>query len=575
MNTRKTYNVNVKMPDWLKAMFSRQTLTGQGSRQNPRCIVIPLIITIVIGLLYFYKTLPAINIKSTSFWGFLWVELIIYIFVKTVYAQKRREALHLRIPVILMLLIVIVLAAGSIFSARVFHAKGYSKIITVTEGSVEDIPSKEGSGAIALMDTSSAQMLGDREIGSLTELVSQFNVGSYIQIDYKTRPVKVAALAFDGFFKWMGNRESGVPGYVVVDPVDMDADYTSLETGMKYVPSAWFQRNLFRQLRFHYPTLMFRNVHFEIDEEGNPWYVAPYYTYTIGLFGGTQVMGAVIADPVSGEMTKYAAADVPQWADVIYDGDLICMQYNDAAQLQNGFLNTLFGQKDCRRVTTMNANDEDSSPYPDFGYIAKGGDIWIYTGVTSVNGDSSNLGFILSNERTEETRFITCAGADEFSAMRSAEGEVQEKAYRASFPSLINVDGIPTYIMVLKDANGLVKMYATVNVRQYNMVATAATQKACIDKYKMLVSGEISSDQANAPEQETDPIDTSAFERLTITIRKIETIDKQGNTYIYIVDEENHIYHAKYADVIGMILYDEGDEVSILTDGENFILPEE
>ena len=152
---------------------------------------------------------------------------------------------------------------------------------------------------------------------------------------------------------------------------------------------------------------------------------------------------------------------------------------------------------------------------------------------------------------------------------------MQEKGYTASFPSLINVDGIPTYIMVLKDANGLVKMYATVNVRQYNMVATATTQKACIDKYKMLVSGEISSDQANAPEQETETIDTSAFESKVITIRKIETIDKQGNTYIYIVDEENHIYNAKYADVIGMILYDAGDEVTILTDGEHFILPEE
>ena len=574
MNQRKMYNINFQVPPWMKAMFNRQTMSGNIGKQNPRCIVVPLIITVILAAVQFYKQLPPLNVKSPSFWGFLLIQVIIYIFVKTVYVQKRRESLHLRIPVILICVILIIMVAGNAISARIFHAKAYSQIITVTDGSVEDIPSKEGSGAIALMDTSSAQMLGDREIGSLTELVSQFNVGSYIQIDYNKKPVKVAPLLFDGFFKWMGNKDQGVPGYVVVDPVDMDADYTPLENGMKYVPSAWFQRNLNRQLRFHYPTLMMRNVHFEIDEDGKPWYVAPFFNYTIGLFGGEQVFGAVIADPVTGEMTKYAAADLPRWVDVVYDGDLICMQYNDAAQLKNGFINTIFGQKDCRRVTTMNSGDSESA-YPDYGFIAKDGDIWIYTGVTSVNGDSSNLGFILSNERTEETRFITCAGADEFSAMRSAEGEVQEKAYRASFPSLINVDGIPTYIMVLKDANGLVKMYATVNVRQYNMVATATTQKACIDKYKMLVSGEISSDQANAPEQETETIDTSAFESKVITIRKIETIDKQGNTYIYIVDEENHIYNAKYADVIGMILYDAGDEVTILTDGEHFILPEE
>jgi hypothetical protein len=294
------------------------------------------------------------------------------------------------------------------------------------------------------------------------------------------------------------------------------------------------------------------------------------------LFGGEQVMGAVVADPVNGDVIKYAAADVPRWVDVVYDGDLICAQYNDAAQLQNGFINTLIGQKDCRRVTTVQGSDDDEeSGYPDFGYVAKEGDIWIYTGVTSVNGDSSNLGFILSNERTEETRFITVAGADEFSAMRSAEGEVQEKRYSASFPSLINVDDIPTYIMVLKDANGLVKMYAAVNVRQYNLVATASTQKACIDKYKMLINGEISSDQAVNTEEVVPEIDTSAFTEKEITIRKTETIDKQGNTYIYVVDMENHIYNAKYADVIGMLLYDAGDTITILTDGTHFILPEE
>lgn len=574
MNQRKTYNVNVQVPEWLKKKFSRETLGKNSSSQSPRCIIVPLLITIILAALQYYKQLPALNVKSTSFWGFLLVQVIIYIFVKTVYSQKRRENLHLRIPMLIAGLILAVIVVGNVFSARIFHARAYSQIITVTEGSASDIPSQEGSGAIALMDTSSAQMLGDREIGSLTELVSQFNVGSYVQIDYNKRPVKVAPLLFDGFFKWMANKDQGIPGYVVVDPVDMDADYKAVETGMKYVPSAWFQRNLYRQLRFHYPTLMMRNVHFEIDEEGKPWYIAPYFTYTIGLFGGEQVFGAVIADPVTGEMTKYAAADLPRWVDVVYDGDLICAQYNDAAQLKNGFINTIIGQKDCRRVTTLNGEDDETA-YPDYGYIAKDGDIWIYTGVTSVNGDSSNLGFILSNERTEETRFITIAGADEFSAMRSAEGEVQEKAYRASFPSLINVDDIPTYIMVLKDANGLVKMYAAVNVRQYNMVATATTQKSCIEKYKMLASGEISSEQANRADLEPDTVDTSSFERKLITIRKIETIDKQGNTYIYIVDEENHIYNAKYADVIGMILYDEGDEVTILTDGEHFILPEE
>ena len=94
------------------------------------------------------------------------------------------------------------------------------------------------------------------------------------------------------------------------------------------------------------------------------------------------------------------------------------------------------------------------------------GDVWVYTGVTSVNADESNIGFVLMNLRTGESKYYNIAGAEEYSAMSSAEGQVQNLGYRASFPSLINIKNIPTYIMVLKDNAGLVKMYALVNVEK-------------------------------------------------------------------------------------------------------------
>ena len=232
----------------------------------------------------------------------------------------------------------------------------------------------------------------------------------------------------------------------------------------------------------------------------------------------------------------------------------------------------MIGQSGCRKITEYESDDEYTS---DYGYISKDGDIWIYTGVTSLNNDSSNIGFILSNERTEETIFITCSGADEFSAMASAQGEVQEKRYAASFPSLILLDEVPTYIMVLKDASGLVKMYACVNVEQYNMVATATTQADCIAKYKALVAGRISQAEATAEGTVVDvpeETDTSSWETRTVTIAKMREIVRDGNTYLYIVDENENIYSARYTDVIDMILVEEGDTVTILTDGERFVM---
>ena len=209
----------------------------------------------------------------------------------------------------------------------------------------------------------------------------------------------------------------------------------------------------------------------------------------------------------------------------------------------------------------------------------------------------------MSNQRTSETKYIPCAGADEFSAMASAEGEVQEKRYEASFPSLILLDGDPTYIMVLKDKSGLVKAYACVNVEQYNKVAVASTQEDCIQKYKALVGGTMSAEEAidtgtsadaavsgdtdgsadsaasdtagagNTSIDQPTPIDLSVAAEKEITVSKMETIDQNGNTWLYIVDSENNIYSAKYADVLNMLLVNEGDTITILTDGTYYRYP--
>jgi hypothetical protein len=581
------------------------------SHLDKKCLLISILITIALGALLYYWRLPAINLKSGGFWQFCVVLLVLLLILycaaagiaQTRHEKKRKkgktqdaeegdaEPINSAITHRLLTIIGIIAAAGIVIgiagSGTVFHARRYSRILTVEDGSIDDIPQVSGTDSIALMDTSSAEMLGDREIGSLSGVISQYDVATYTQINYQNTPAKTALLRYAGFFKWLNNRSSGVPGYVMVNPVSMSADYAPLEQGMRYVPSAYFNENLTRRIRFRYPTVMFYNLHFEIDEEQNPWYVASVYDNTVGLFGGRQVTGAILVNPVTGEMEKYDADHIPGWVDSVYPGDLICTQYNYSAQLQNGYWNSVFGQRGCRRVTEA-ASSSNSDAGSDFGYIAKDGDIWIYTGVTSVNNDSSNIGFILSNQRTEETLFITCSGADEFSGMSAAEGEVQEKRYQASFPSLILVDEMPTYIMVLKDASGLVKMYAAVNVEQYNMVATATTQAECISRYRALMNGNITQEEASddagtgtdgtaGSDEESsteEAADTSAWPEKTITVRRLQTIDRNGDTWLYVVDTDDQIYRAKYEDVISMLLVNEGDTITIRTDGDRFVMKE-
>ena len=472
--------------------------------------VIGAIAALIVFSLCLYLFCPAINVHSLGLW--ILVNITIWIFViverlvkgltdfgwgaerkKTGSKGRTKEVIKFHFNVLPYLiplgLSVLILFLG-IIGTPLFNATSYSKIMTVTASDFsKDLSESVGTDSIALMDTASAQMLGDREIGALSDVVSQFNVSyDYTQIDHNGKPVKVAALEYAGFFKWSNNKDTGIQGYVTVDPVSMSASFEKCE-GMKYVPSAFFAEDAHRYIWSKYPTLMLENLHFEIDESGKPYYVASIIEKTIGLFGGKTVSGCVVLDPVSGEVVKYDLADIPKWIDVVFYGDLLCEQYNWFGSYQNGFWNSVFAKKDCKQVTTYYSSEEeeedsDETPVSDYGYVAKDGDIWIYTGITSVNGDSSNIGFLLANERTGESRYYSIAGADEKSAMAAAEGEVQEKGYQASFPSLINIDGNPTYIMVLKDSGGLVKLYAAVNVEQYNIVTTASTQAECIKKYK-------------------------------------------------------------------------------------------
>ncbi len=563
--------------------------------RGKKCVIVGIVIAAIFLFIAIYFLYVPLNIRSSSFWIMLIIlSLPICITIYMTQSDKKKKRIIALIPVFL---IAAAIVAGA-FGAKIFHAHKYASVITIMDADFEeDLQQTVSTDSIALMDTDSAKMLGDREIGTLSGVVSQYNVSTdYAQIDYEGSPMKVSALEYAGFWKWWNNRKNGTPGYITVDPVSMSASYESLDEGMIYVPSAYFFQTASRYIYLHYPTKITGGLHFEIDEDGNPYYVTTVYHPTIGLFQARVPVGAIILDPTTGDMDYYKLEDVPRWVDVVYSGGDICDYYDWYGLYSNGFWNSLFGKQGCKQITTYaRTSADDAAPSVDYGYVSKDGDIWIYTGITSINNDSSNIGFILANERTGEAHYYTIAGADEQSAMNAAEGEVQEKGYQASFPSLINVDGTPTYIMVMKDASGLVKLYATVNVEQYNIVATASTQEECINKYRTLINsvenledyeeeGTVSDLVIDTPEEVNDAeaaaaqdtektagdadnaavIDESApVMEAVITIASIQFIDIDGNTYCYLITQDSEIYKISVADHEEILLVQEGDTLHV------------
>ena len=517
---------------------------------------INLAVTLLFAAVYYYVALPAINFKTAEFYTFFVLLAVVYCVCAVITSGFQGTGAkgyfkfvkkQCKVPFFLTVGLLAVALVGSIISWEVFRAADYRDLLTVEEGDFAAEVEEISFDQIPMLDSASAKKLGNRKLGELADMVSQFEVADdYTQINYKGRPVRVTPLRYGDIIKWFNNRADGLPAYLVIDMVTQNVEVHRLEDGIRYTTAEHFGRNLYRYLRFHYPTYLFDEPAFEIDEQGNPYWVCPRISRTIGLFGGTDIIGAVLVDAVSGECTYYEVDDVPQWVDHVYTANLIIQQYDYHGTYVNGFINSLFGQRDVT-VTTDGYN-----------YIAIGDDVYMYTGITSVVSDESNIGFILSNQRTKETHFYSVAGAEEYSAMDSAQGQVQQMKYEATFPLLLNISDQPTYFMALKDAAGLVKMYAMVNVSQYQIVATGNTVAECESNYRVMLA------RNNLISQEETEVQPSDQQEVTGVIAEIRSAVIEGNTWYYLRLEQGDVYYAvSSADQRSAALLSVGDTVRV------------
>lgn len=496
-------------------------------------MLISLLITVVFGLIYFYVDLPAINMHTPDFYLFVYLLCIVYcgcsIFVTGFRASGAKDYFkHLwkkcTIPVVIVAALLAISAIGGLAGSVIFRARTYAKLLPTGAGDFSAEVEELRWDQIPMLDGDSANTLANKKMGELSDLVSQFEVdASSAQINYQDRPVRATYLNYGGLIKWWNNRGEGIPAYLLIDMVTQEVRVQRLEEGMKYSPSEPLNRNIDRYLRFRYPTKMFYDVNFEVDDDGTPYWCATTVTNTIGLFGGTDVTGAVLVNAVTGESQFYEIGEVPLWVDRVCSASLIMEQYDYYGLYQGGFWNSVLGQTGCTKSTSG------------YNYIAMDDDVWVYTGVTSVGGDESNLGFILVNQRTKESRYYPCAGANEQAGMNSAEGAVQQYSYRATFPILLNIGDEPTYFMALKDASQLVKMYAMVNVSQYQIVATGTTVEECQENYvAQLVKSGIAETEA-APSVETDEVTGRVIEMRSAVM--------DGDTYYFIRLADETVYY--------------------------------
>ena len=524
---------------------------GRRSR-GPKPIVIPperaglRIVLSILGALAtaavaYYAMLPPLNFKAQEFYmyiGVVFASFIAFLFLLCRASAKPEYAPYVKqkstIPFVAVLVTALFFAIAWAVSSPFFNAKRYSEIMPVTEdvNFVEDMP-EANFAAIPRLDEPAARAVAERTLGALADYVSQFTISqSNTMIYYQGKPVRVVGLGYADVIKWLTNTRDGLPGYVIVDMANERSEFVRLENKIRYTDTEHFNRLLKRHLRFQYPTYLFGDPNFEIDDEGNPFWIAPRMNKTIGLLGGEDVIGIVLVDAVTGEcieynMDKVRADPALQWIDRVYKADLLVTQYNFHGKYAGGFWNSLLGQKGVKMTTD------------DYSYIAKDDDVFMYTGVTSATADNSIIGFILANQRTKEAVFYKMEGATESSAKKVGEGLVSAYEWKATFPLLINVSGQPTYFLALKDNSEVVQGYSMVNVAQYNKIKVwGKTLAECTNLYLQTLkdNGVDVSQPAKPPVEGPGTPDTNPDGTQTAVgaINDIRSAVVNGNTTYYI-----------------------------------------
>lgn len=471
-----------------------------------------------------YLFLPAYNLHDVGFIFYVCFLLGFFLFFDTLLSLRITKVN--KTSAFVLICIVVSFFVLQFFSSELLNSKRYRdqiKIAEVSDFSQEfDAISIE---SIPVVDKDTAIRLGEKQIGKQPGLGSQYDVSAtYTLISSGDDLLRISPLEHQDFYKWFQNRSSGIPGYIRVNVRDAnDVELVMLTEGILYSPTAYFHQNLLRHVRFKYRTEILSDYSFELDDEGNPFWVISVVEPEIGWFGGLDASAVIVVDPYTGDMVKYKEEEIPTWIDRVQPTDLAWAQIDNWGYYVNGLINTFFGQKDMLQTTDG------------YNYVNIDTDTYIFSGLTSVGSDQSISGFALINLRTKEASYIKVGGANEYSAMNSAEGQVQHLDYRATFPILLNVGSEATYFVSLKDAEELVKMYSFVNVSDYSIVGVGETvSKAYSDYLKKL---------SNAGKQ--SHVQSSSLKQISGTVTSIDSAIVEGTSWYYItLDNSEQLYLA-------------------------------
>ncbi|SER84040.1 hypothetical protein [Salipaludibacillus aurantiacus] len=364
----------------------------------------------------------------------------------------------------------------------------------------------------------------------------------------------ITPIEYDGFFRWY--RSNHAPGYIMVSAENPREEPELVLTEMTYVPSGFFHENLERHVRSQHPDVVMLDTTFEIDSEGNPYYIVSFGHYT-EFRRVADVDGVIIVDPASGETEMFEKNEVPEWVNRVYPPH-IAEERNDWFGIyKQGMVNRFFGREgltqptrwgDVDAVTGVVNEDLQLSWFTDHMRLQSEGQ----------EASRSMVGFTMFDTRTGELRYFRDASGslNGRTAMDLAERTFRRDDYIGGTPSLYNIYGQYTWVVPLMDRNNVHRQTMLVNARDENIYGYGESKREAFGAYQLELSSRVDDDVV--PGEYTEMVE------LTAEVERVYKWDREDNVTVRILLEgEDRIFTVNASSYPRAVFIEPGDEISI------------
>ncbi|NCT55963.1 hypothetical protein GW755_03925 [bacterium] len=339
------------------------------------------------------------------------------------------------------------------------------------------------------------------------------DMGSYLEIGtahlqlVNKHPYYIVDLKIrDGQWRGFLNRGGVVPGYLVVDALNKDAE-AEFRGGyaMKYVdsPRMFYEFELDRYFYLNWVVnsgMIWEDLGtLEVDDNWQPFYTATGLKHVVG-YTGNEVVGTAVIDPQTGDITYYELEEVPEWIDIIWTRDIIRDYANwwgefHAAEAICSLWNSA-GRRDVDKVNDVFAGDDE---------------LWWQVTFTSKGNDSTVTEIVYVNPKTGESlRYdVSESGLKNISAiddlMDTASKRLSTEGFEPEQVEIQNIFGEPVYYGILNgrggnngESSGAYSGVSFVRVKDANNESAVIVASNLEDAYRQLQQA-ISNDRSDDP----------------------------------------------------------------------------